>query len=352
MFVKKLLSVVGLLFLGSQIISVKGEGVCAPTLNGDTCTPAECEAGDADKLFLVINKSDSESYIVEVKKTGLNPEDPMECNKITTAANYCTTAGGNVMNTIDGFCEDGCVGTQPTYSCKAGGICTKDVDPRTCQRTTCKYDGEGFSGCANGDYLIVEETPGVGGAPATVVGLIEKEGAEEAGNDVKLYKCTGEPAVKCGKVSDEDIEVGYYKNAGSITSPYIKCDSNGCLPVNLSKEEEEDICDGSNNGVLFFNNVVKICLDSGKSLPLDGEFTGKYFMSMKEANLFGEGLNADLYAALDVTDKEIHILKEKDLENEGSTLEMYRYANTNNKIFGKTEKSKLCIVSNDVVNLN
>ena len=34
-------------------------------------------------------------------------------------------------------------------------------------------------------------------------------------------------------------------------------------------------------------------------------------MSMKEANLFGEGLNADLYAALDVTDKEIHILKGK-----------------------------------------
>jgi len=28
---------------------------------------------------------------------------------------------------------------------------------------------------------------------------------------------------------------------------------------------------------------------------------------------------------------------------------MYRYANTNNKIFGKTKKNELCIVSNDVV---
>jgi len=46
-------------------------------------------------------------------------------------------------------------------------------------------------------------------------------------------------------------------------------------------------------------------------LSLNGVFTGKYFMSMENKNLFGEGLGTELYAALDVTDKEIHILKGK-----------------------------------------
>jgi len=60
------------------------------------------------------------------------------------------------------------------------------------------------------------------------------------------------------------------------------------------------------------------------------------------ADLFDKEGHANLYAALNVEKNEIHILKEKDLENDGSTLEMYRYANTNLKIFGKTQKEGLC----------
>jgi len=260
MFGKKLLSVVGLIFLGSQIISV--EGACSPTYDGSTCNAAGC-ADDVGKTFIVTNGGNN--YVVEIKSSEVGGETTISCDKKTESANYCTAKDakdGSVINTIVGFCDGTCDAGGLTYSC-VGGSCTEDVVPNTCKRASCTYNGSAFSGCKAGDFLVLN--PGV-----ALLDNTER-------SDGTLYKCTG--TTNCEQIEVEEFEVGYYKNAGSIDKQYIKCTAlDACSPVAVTG----GTCSGSNNGELvILNNAVNICLDNGVPLKLEGVTSAqKYFMKM------------------------------------------------------------------------
>jgi len=346
MFGKKLLSVVGLLFLGSQIISVKGEG-CAKTLSGDTCDADICTEGDVG-LHMIGDK------IVEVKEDTANVGE-FVCKLLKGAAgNYCTTASGSVVSTIDGYCssdEKSCDTNGKTYHCDANGVCTEDGNPIDCQRAQCQFDSETkkFVGCVAGDYLVVNvvnEVVEIGSDPVPVVkGLIETAG----NNDGKLYGCDGS---KCELVSGE-IKTGYYKNAGSIILPYINCIDGVCSPVGpvevtgLSTFVENKGCDGSNNGGLVrINGKVNICLDTNVPFSLEGVTTPeKYFMNINSAVPFNE--NQSYYAVVEVSEDEIYLHKENDLIN--GKPDMYQYTNNGLKIFAKSDKSQICGNKNQIL---
>jgi len=388
MFGKKLLSVVGLLFLGSQIISV--EAVCTPSLTDGKCKTENCDSGNAGELYLV-EDTGGKKYIAVISELGeqctiekgvcgvsldskggytatncgldydgklfindgklyevtveLENEETGQikrsCAPKDQTGNFCTTVNGDVVNTIEGFCEKSCVEGKPTYSCSTGGSCIKDVNPRSCKRATCKFDKKnGFSGCKDGDYLIVTEGEG----------LVE----DETNVDGVLYKCSGEST--CGKVGEkeeEKIEVGYYRNAGNVESlPYIKCykdkegDDMKCAPIAVASGD----CSGTGSiGKLVMdknnNDVVNICLDENISLLLEDDSLedSEYFMQMEVTNTVFEAYKRPgEYAVVEVLDKgnEIHLVKEKDLA--GNAPDMYKYSNINNRIIAKDDNDEIC----------
>jgi len=234
MFGKKLLSVVGLLFLGSQIISV--EAGCVPSLAGGKCSTDGYDANNAGKLYLANDGQGGEDYIVVIGEGGksctkeegecgvnvagdkctvtscgledkkklfidggkiveVTVTEDVESGEITRSCapkelngNFCTTEDDNVVNTIEGFCEGVCAEGKPTYSCLEGA-CIADVNPRSCKRATCSYNGTTFSECKKVDYLIVTEN----------VGLVEVQNQEGV-----LYKCSD--VSTCAKVGNNEGE--------------------------------------------------------------------------------------------------------------------------------------------------
>jgi len=145
---------------------------------------------------------------------------------------------------------------------------------------------------------------------------------DSVNNNAKLYSCSEHseepPSKRDNVVSCEavkgNIAVGYYKNAGSVNSPYIQCDDiKGCSPVAPQKGS----CSEAIIGDLFIDDeVVKICLDDGIPLALEGnkDVVGKYFMKTKVVDLnvfkgYFEGVSdvSNSYVALDVQAKEIHL---------------------------------------------
>jgi len=388
MFGKKLLSVVGLLFLGSQIISV--EAGCAPTLNEGECDPLGCGSGD-DGLYFITDEYDQKSYTVEIKNDGTscdkkeaegvcgvsvdgeghcnvnnnclgedngklflngskiykvtvneetNKKITVSCGPETLSGNYCTTgSGSNIVSTIDGYCGVGglnCAANGETYSC-TDGVCDQDFNPRSCKRSTCGYNGTSFSGCNNGDYLIVD----VGN------GLVK----DTKKTDGVLYHCTG--STTCDIVTD--IKVGYYRNGGSINDfPYISCkkvgeppsDSMQCAPIAVAP----GACDSESIGKLVMggNNkdVVNICLDVGISLLLEDDslVDSEYFMEMEVTGTVFGGYAGESgeYAVVKVLAKgnEIHLVEEPNLA--GHAPDMYKYSNIRNTIIEKDHNFDIC----------
>jgi len=280
--------------------------------------------------------------IVEVKDEGNDQEPKIVCKLLEgKAGNYCTTASGSVVSTIDGYCSDekSCVANGKTYHCDANGVCTEDGNPIDCQRAQCQFDSvtKKFVGCVEGDYLVVNVVEEGSPAVPVVKGLIET-----AGNNGKLYGCDGSI---CEEVSGE-IKTGYYKNAGSIILPYINCIDGVCSPVEpvevtgLPTFVSNKGCDGSNNGGLVrINGKVNICLDTNVPFSLEGVTGEKYFMNIDSAVPFNE--NQSYYAVVEVSEDEIYLHKENDLIN--GKPDMYQYTNKGLKIFAKSDdKSEIC----------
>jgi len=326
MFGKKLLSVVGLLFLGSQIISVEAAGAgCTLTLNAGVCTPAGCDENDAGNLYLVKDLNDKQDYIVKIGTNGLS------CDVEEGAGNYCKTRSGSVKTTIDAFCSADDIDTW--YTCGSDGKCTEDGVPNSCKRASCKLEAGVFVGCSKGDYLVVDETE-------ETIKLLEDTTSQYGG---KLYQCDGS---NCSKVIDT---VGYYKNAGSIELSYIKCNGKGCVPVkpisdgdcsSTKKVEDEDgneVIIKENGELVSIENKVYICLDANVKLSLEGVTGDKYFMNMDVpvGNVFGGDGEVVGYAVVDVKETEIHIVEEQGLGPNGENVKMYQYTDSNYKIYEK-----------------
>jgi len=342
MFGKKLLSIVGLIFLGSQIISVEADCSVSVFVTAGICTPYGCKGTEFFKM-----EEGGKVYIFEVVSGGKS------CS-ISKNKNFCEKSG-NIMIMVDSFCSD--TVCDKTYDCDDNGVCKEDKNPRSCQNVSCKWNAESetFEGCEAGDYLIVEETKD---EHPVVVGLIEESMKDSVNNNAKLYSCSEHseepPSKRDNVVSCEavkgNIAVGYYKNAGSVNSPYIQCDDiKGCSPVAPQKGS----CSEAIIGDLFIDDeVVKICLDDGIPLALEGnkDVVGKYFMKTKVVDLnvfkgYFEGVSdvSNSYVALDVQAKEIH------LSTKGQHISMYRFTNENHKIFEKENSDKICQNGNKIV---
>jgi len=335
MFGKKLLSVVGLLFLGSQIISVKGQD-CSVSVDGNACTAStECELNDTGKLFI------DGGQIFEVKVTeGQGNEIIRECKKATLAqvAKFCKAEDGRAMTKFDAFCEDtDCISY---YTCGSDGLCTEDSVPNSCKRASCKLEAGQFSGCSEGDYLVVNVVDNDG---VETIELLEDPTAGYIG---KLYQCSTQNA--CSKIDDD---VGYYKNAGSIELSYIKCNGNGCVPVQPSNHDCNNhmvTVDGDNvefeeyGELVSIDEKVYICLDKNVKLRLEGVEDAKYFMNMDIENIYDNndvfrGFEGNGYAVIDVKEEEIHIVKEEGLDPNGGNVKMYQYTDSSYKIYERSE---------------
>jgi len=333
MFGKKLLSVVGLLFLGSQIISVEAD--CTPSLITDddgnlVCktdiNDSSCGEGDNGRLFKL--ERGGNVYIVEVGGDGAT------CSS-STDANYCTTENGEIISTIVGFCKDvgGCKEGAPTYGCNESGVCTRDVVDSTCQKAKCLYDGNTNAGCGVGDFVVVTAD----GNGHTVI--LDDPSSVTHG---VLYKCNSSNT--CSIIDSGEFEVGYYKNAGSVNNKYIKCTAaDDCLPVAVS----EGSCTNENIGELILSgNEVSICLDEGVPFKLD-EVEEKHFMNLNVSNNVPfTTVTGDKYGVVKVKETEVHMLKETITAT--TPAKMYKYTDAEYKIYD-SRHADICVSGKKIV---
>jgi len=252
MFGKKILSIVGLLFLGSQLASALD---CSAEYSGTLCTANNCVPGDDGKLILADGTGDvsANKYVVEIKSEGA------ECDLVTRidGDDVCVSDKKVISTDLQtSFCTANACDSY--MNCATTGICTgvKYTTGRVQARdpTLCNPSTEAKTNCDAGYYILDAAT-----ANANLV---------ETGVEGTLWECK-DSAGDCGVVDSTAIPYGYLKNQKSGTATgYIKCDGNGtsgtCTAILTSDiHKDDDNCTGNKPGDLIENGgIFKLCIDA------------------------------------------------------------------------------------------
>jgi len=332
MFCKKILSIVGLIFLGSQLSFAADD--CAPTYGSGTCTATGCVEGDADKLILANGSADGDTNKYAVKIT--NTDGTVGCDLQTSMTDdYCISTTNEINTRIDGFCNaDACVSQ---VTCTDGVCvdlahsCTRDdtVLPTPCNPKTAP--GE----CLAGYYIL-------------------------SGNDLlaaagegDLYHCTEKGSCGDGAVAAAQYPTGYLVNADPTAAniaavPYIQCTKGGkCLGLDKTTITAEN-CNGDSvkAGDLIYVDAVgyNLCITKGTNTGVAINNNDKYFICYEEssANAFTGKIPDGFCGIVEMTATDITL---KDYV--GSTSTKYIYTNANQKIY-LTSSDDICKAPNTI----
>jgi len=333
MFGKKILSVVGLIFLGSQIVSIEGQ-VCAPTYNsrGDpACSAVNCGQNDNGETFIAtgIDESAGNEYAVTVTYTdGVGVSCAL--NDAFNGDDYCVDENKKIAARSDNWCSS--TSNQCTYyDCEDG-----DCIVHGTTRDSCNPKGspsEQGKCIENGYYLMDNTTEDI---------------KTTAGDSGYLYLCEkfGTANIICKKVgtgsgeTGEAVPTGFLVNsgAGSDTGKYIKCNGGRCTAIGLVIEYGAavpiDNCQNAevNDIILVDGTDMYICLENSidGGLKIDNNDNNRqFFVDVKDSEtIFGTTTNNDFkYLLVDLNGGNA-ILHAKDNAR-------YKYADASLEIFGR-----------------
>lgn len=247
MFGKKILSIIGLLFIGCQISFVSADG-CAPTYTSDSeCTPADCDGTDADGYYAVGNK------LVEI--TG--SDSTASCSVVTTPGYYIDVDGAfHSVNyskiRSDADDESDCTGNAGKFKTGGEAFCVADGKELTLGDSK-KYlftDSDTiFTSNVNNDVIVTSTAKSI---------TVDKTSM----NFIYNYCVDTNKVVRKRKEDLCDTE-----NTGDCT--YYKCDGTKCESnnINLVSNEERE------NGTCDFNNADSKCVNGGYYLYVTADDT-------------------------------------------------------------------------------
>jgi len=288
MFGKKILSVVGLIFLGSQIVSIEGQE-CKPTYNSSgepACSAVNCGQNDNDKTFIATGIDDSEGNEYAVTVTYSDPAEGASCElkENFNGQDYCVDNNGFIYERTVGLCnavvDAGNEDCKKYYNCNSGvcEVSTSNSDPNAgCVPAVGKKCGAGY-------YLVDSNELSIGSG--------------------QLWQCFGEES-NC--VSSHQI--GFLVNAGSeaANTKYIQCDD---VSGNCSIATIGDDCDGTGTGgkaaygQLYTEDGTnyKLCLFDVEEKSITINESKKYLIE-KKASILGflqDAVESTKYVALEV----------------------------------------------------
>jgi len=260
MFGKKILSIVGLVFLGSQLASVNAG--CTPTYDATTsgCEPSGCGNDDIGNLILV-ESSDSKKYVVKISKEAGSSDDVdeygvLKCNLETEINGDVCVSEQNIIseNLKNAFCNDGACANYMT--CKSGECVAAEIKTIRTETPKCDPSNDGLKDNCEKGYHVMSVDTEEGGSPVYSLIINDEEGTV-------LYYCDGN-----GSCNERQIPIGYLINGNKYNKEvlqYLECNKTSCKAI----AAESGNCNGKSAGdIVKIGGVANICISDEIAIPL------------------------------------------------------------------------------------